>query len=104
MTRKVTRHRRTVITPEEKARWKPILQGVWDGIAYDVLMMMPRKTCRRSDVVEFACDAGRPCEDHGFGGQTMTQEEYRVLGQWYGSSSFKKWMREEVFPSSDYCI
>lgn len=93
------------ITAEEKARWTPIIQRSWDYVAHDALESMGGH-CRRSDVVEFACDANRPM---GFGASSyghetwMTKEEYAVLSDWYGSASFKKWMRE-VFPNTHYCI
>jgi hypothetical protein len=29
---------KVVITPEEKARWKSILQRTWDFIAYDAIL------------------------------------------------------------------
>lgn len=92
---------RVEITAEEKRRWAPILQRTWDYVAYDVLVVMGG-SCKRGDVVEFVCDAGRPCENYGRG-EVMTLEEYRVLGEWYGTASFRAWTRE-VFPSSDYCI
>jgi hypothetical protein len=73
-------------------------------LAHDALEAMGG-SCRRSLVVEVACDANRPM---GFGGGRdgevwMTAEEYRVLSAWYGTPSFKKWTRE-VFPCDHYCI
>lgn len=91
------------ITAEEKARWAPIIRRSWDYVAHDALESMGG-TCRRSHVVEFACDADRPRGFGGGDGETwMTVEEYRVLCSWYGTPSFKKWTRE-VFPYDHYCI
>jgi len=90
------------ITEEEKERWAPILRRTWDYIAADAIAASGGK-CSRGEVVEIVCDASRPMQDHGRNGEVMTKEEYRVFGQWYGSHSFKKWMKE-VFPSSQYVI
>lgn len=87
------------ITPEEKARWKPILRATWDAIAYDVIQVSGGE-CNRATVVEFVCDAGRPMVDYG--SYSMTGEEYRVLSKWYGSPTFKRWIREDVFPCNSY--
>jgi hypothetical protein len=89
---------KVVITPEEKARWKSILQRTWDFIAYDAIQACGGEA-KRSDVVEFVCDADRPVTDGG-----MTKEEYRVLCQWSYTRSFKDWIAKEVFSSKSYVI
>lgn len=95
-------HHKHDITPEEKARWAPILRRTWDYIAADAIAAAGGK-CSRGEVAEMTCDASRPMQDHGRNCAVMTQEEYTVLGHWYGSHSFKKWIKE-VFPSSGYII
>jgi hypothetical protein len=95
---KKLKEEKVVITPEEKARWKPILQRTWNYIAYDAIQACGGEA-KRSDVIEFACDADRPVTDGG-----MTKEEYRVLSQWYDTRSFKDWIAKEVFTSKSYVI
>jgi len=94
--------KRIQITTEEKVRWAPMLQRVWQGIGGDVLQAYGGEaaTMRRSEVVEVVCDAGMLCQDD-YGGECMTAEEYKVLCAWYGTPSFKQWVRE-VFPYALY--
>lgn len=78
-------------TPEEKARWAPMLVDTWQAIAPDAL-----QACRdcgqrvtKSIVVEYVCDANRV---QMFGG--MTDEEYQFLCVVWNRPAGVKWLNE----------
>jgi hypothetical protein len=90
------------LTPEEKARWKPMLQRTWNAIAYDAIQCCGGEASQ-SDAIEFTLDADRPMMHGG-----LTREEQRFMYQLWAHAkagpAFRKWLRQEVFTSKAYVI
>ena len=77
------------LTDEEKARFGPMLQQVWQQIAPDAIEANGGKDYKVSDIVEITCDAHRPME---FGG--MTRAEYDRFSDCYHHRDTQRWLRK----------
>ena len=77
------------LTDEEKAKFGPMLQQVWEQIAPDAVAAKGGGSYTVRDIVEMTCDAHRPME---YGG--MTREEYDRFCDCYHHNNTQRWLRK----------
>jgi hypothetical protein len=87
---KLLQLQKQLLTPEEKARWEPILRQTWSAIANDTEEAVINEL-DGWDVIELTCDANHPM-NYG-----MTREEYEFLLVIYNRPAGKRWLKEVLF-------
>ena len=79
----------TKLTPEQKARFAPMLHATWQAIGPDASPALSRGRSRQAELIEITCDANHP---ETYGG--MSHTEYQELCSAYRHRDTQRWLRE----------